>query len=248
MSVTLVQIGHSPWSEKARWALDHHRISYRRIEYLTMIGEPILRLRLRGAPGRGAGPATVPVLIDRDRIYADSWTIAHHADAVGAGAPLFPPDAIDAVREIDQRAERLMNAGRARTAARTLESPRALQEALPPPLRMLGPAGLPIAKLGARFLQRKYRADSRSLEDHERTMDDELAALRSTLGERDYFVDDAFSFADVAVASAMQFVAPIAFSGMRLGEATRAAWTEIDLARRYDDLVAWRDRIYARHR
>ena len=262
MTATLIQIAYSPWSEKARWALDHHHVPYRKVEYLVMIGEPLLRLKL----GKRRGPATVPALIDRDQMFTDSWSIARHAEAVGSGAPLFPPHAIDAIRDFDERAERLMAAGRARTTARTLESAAALKEALPPPLRLLGPAGLPIAKVGARFLQKKYATDAQSLDRHRRTIEEELAGLRAALDGRDHLVGDAFSYADVCMASALQFVSPIELhgarldgsgldgsgldgsrlDGARLGEATRAAWTEPDLASEYGDVLAWRDRLYAR--
>lgn len=46
----LVAIDYSPWSEKARWALDARRVPYREEAYLPMIGEPRLRLRLRLLP------------------------------------------------------------------------------------------------------------------------------------------------------------------------------------------------------
>lgn len=245
MTATLVQIGYSPWSEKARWALDHHRVRYRRIEYLVMIGEPVLRLRLR----KRQGPATVPVLIDRDQTFPDSWTIARHAEAVGSGAPLFPADAFERIRDLDARSERMLAAGRARTTARTLASPAALREALPPPLRVLGPAGLPLAKLGARFLQTKYATDAATLEEHRRTLEEELAGLQEALRGRDHLVGERLTYADISVASALQFVAPIALRGAgRLGEATRATWSEPDLARAFADVISWRDRLYARHR
>lgn len=243
MTVTLVQIGYSPWSEKARWALDHHRIAYRKVDYLPMVAEPLLRFRL----GKLTGPVTVPVLIDRDQIFTDSYTIARHADAVGRGALLFPPDSIDTIARFDENSNRLLEAGRARTTARTLESEAALREALPPPLRRLGPLGLPIAKLGARYLQKKYATDAATLEAHRETMERELERLRESLGSRDHLVGDGFSYADICMAVSLQFVAPIAAAG-RLGKATRATWSEPDLAAAFDDVVSWRDRTYELHR
>jgi glutathione S-transferase len=244
MTATLVQIAYSPWSEKARWALDHHGVRYRKVEYLVMLGEPLLRLKL----GKRGGPATVPALIDRDQVFTDSWSIARHAEAVGSGAPLFPPEAIDAIQDFDRRAERILSAGRARTTARTLESPEALKEALPPPLRILGPAGMPFAKLGARFLQRKYATDQQSLEAHRSTLEEELAELRTALAGGDHLVGDTLSYADICMGCALQFVSPIELHGARLGAATRGCWAEPELAREYADVIAWRDRLYARHR
>ena len=39
LMVDLYSLVYSPWSEKARWALDHHRIAYRRVRYEPVIGE-----------------------------------------------------------------------------------------------------------------------------------------------------------------------------------------------------------------
>lgn len=50
----------APWCEKARWALDHHRVPYDYTEHLPMIGE----LRLRSAARKWSGRVTVPLLVD----------------------------------------------------------------------------------------------------------------------------------------------------------------------------------------
>jgi glutathione S-transferase len=50
--LVLVGEGFSPWTEKARWALDHHGIRYRCEEYVPLAGEPWLRLRARRFHGR----------------------------------------------------------------------------------------------------------------------------------------------------------------------------------------------------
>ena len=57
-----------------------------------------------------------------------------------------------------------------------------------------------------------------------------------------------FSYADVIMASLLQGVAPVADRYIRLGPATRAAWTQLELARANADLIAWRDRLYEHHR
>jgi glutathione S-transferase len=48
------------------------------------------------------------------------------------------------------------------------------------------------------------------------------------------------------MATALAFVRPR--EAARLGPATRTALIEPEIAPRYEDLLAWRDRIYARHR
>src|SRR6188508_1450752 len=56
----LVQLYYSPWSERARWALDHHGLAYETVEHVPFLGE----IRLRRIVGKKAARATVPVLID----------------------------------------------------------------------------------------------------------------------------------------------------------------------------------------
>ena len=43
----LYGIAYSPWTAKARWALDHHKIPYRYREHLILFGMPELRWRLK---------------------------------------------------------------------------------------------------------------------------------------------------------------------------------------------------------
>src|SRR5689334_2595000 len=96
---TLVGLHYSPWTEKARWALDHHGLPYTYEEYLPMIGEPALRLRTR----RAFGKVSVPVLIDRDEAVFDSWEIARFAEKQGKGSKLFPEDRLHQIRAWNER-------------------------------------------------------------------------------------------------------------------------------------------------
>lgn len=69
---TLIGLSYSPWTRKARWALDHHGLSYTFVEHLPMLGEPLLRWKLR----RWRAPVTVPAFIDKGARLMDSCTIA----------------------------------------------------------------------------------------------------------------------------------------------------------------------------
>src|SRR5690606_22235507 len=143
----LVHLPYSPWSEKARWALDHHRIDHRRIAYLAMLGEPWLRLRL----GKLVDKVSVPVLFGESWALTDSYDIAHWADRAGSEPSLFPRGHEHEIRRWNERSETLMSAGRARTAVRVAGDPEALREAVPDPLGRLGALSVPIARLGYRF-------------------------------------------------------------------------------------------------
>ena len=124
----LIALSYSPWSEKARWALDHHRVPYRYEEYVPMLGEPLLRLRLR----RPTGKVSVPVLLDEGRAFTDSFDIARHAERVGSGDPIFPEAVLAEIMRWNERSNAGLAAGRALTVERTGKSPEAKAEALPP--------------------------------------------------------------------------------------------------------------------
>lgn len=243
---TLVHIGYSPWSEKARWAIDHHGIDVERREHLLLVGEAALRLRARKLRGK----VSVPLLLDGDGgDLGDSFAIARWAEARGGGPPLFPAGKEAEVETWNRRSEAVLYAGRVRTAARVVSDPEALRESLPALFRNLGPASAAFGRLGARFLSRKYgyEVGEEALRAHEQTMREELARLVEALGGGDYLLGG-FSYADVAMAVALQFVSPVADEFIRLGERSRAAWTEPELSKTFGDLLAWRDRVYARHR
>src|SRR5262245_1178504 len=98
----------SPWSERASWALDHHRIPHERVQHVPFLGER----RLRQLVGPGKKRATVPVLVAGDQVLTESWDIALHADRSGKGSALVPVGREAEVRAWDALADRAMSAGR----------------------------------------------------------------------------------------------------------------------------------------
>ena len=71
----LYGIAYSPWTMKARWALDHHKIPYRYREHLILFGMPELRWRLK----KPFGDITVPLLVNGGgNSVMDSFEIARH--------------------------------------------------------------------------------------------------------------------------------------------------------------------------
>ncbi|HEY8432620.1 MAG TPA: glutathione S-transferase [Sandaracinaceae bacterium] len=236
----LVGIAYSPWSIKARWALDHHAVPYRWTGYVPMIGEPLLRARTRCWRGR----VSVPVLFSADgRVVHGSWDIARFAETAGGGRPLFVAGREDAIARWNARSEVMLDAGRALSLARMLRSPRALAENVPKGA-VLGRIAAPLGALAVRYVARKYAGtnDQAGYLDELRTG---LDALRAALAGGDHLLGT-FSYADIAMAVTLAFVSPLGPGRDRLaGEATRECWTNAELAREYADLVAWRDRIVA---
>jgi glutathione S-transferase len=235
----LLYIPYSPWSARALWALRHHGIEHRRRAYLTMIGEPGLRLRL----GRLGGKVSVPVLFDAGTAVEGSFAIARWADRHGGGRPLFPKGDESVVRRWDERSDAILDAGRARTTARVIQDPVALGESLPPPMDKLGPLGLPVAKMGARFLELKYGMSRQSADEHLATMVEHLEALSNALDDRHHIVGDDLTYADITMAMALTFVEPPARSP--LGPRSRELWSEPSLIDRFGRLLRWRDRLYS---
>jgi glutathione S-transferase len=233
----------APWCEKARWALDHHGIAYRQIEHVPLLDEP----RLRWVARRPFGRVSVPLLVTRGARLSDSFAIARWADTAGTAEPLFPATRLQEVEAWNQRSDALMEAGRALLLPRLLDSPEALQEQLPPFLpTSVRPALQALATQGAHYLMRKYGIIPGRDARHEENARRFLGTLRDALA-RDgcHLIDGCFSYADIAMATALQFFLPVAHHHIRLGPATRATWTHPTLAAEIADLAAWRDRLYA---
>ena len=245
MQRKLVTLSYSPFSERARWALDHHGLAYQRISHTPFMGELKLR-RLLGE--RRQGKATVPVLITGDEVFTSSFDIALYADREGAGVKLVPNDREAEIRAFAERVDAAMQHGRVLVVSRLLESGPARDETLPRWVPgAVRPLLRPITHFGTAWFGRKYDVDVASVAAHREALRREIEALRGALGGRDYVLDT-FSWADIVLASIVQGFAPVEDRYIRLGEATRKIWTYRDLAEEFADLVAYRDRLYQHHR
>ncbi len=240
---TLHGIGYSGWTEKARWALDHHRVPYRYREHLPMLGEPLLRWRTP----RGVHPS-VPMLIDEAGTTTGSLAIAKRAESLGSGEPLFPPGATESIARWEELGDKVLQVARANVVQRLLHHRQAQAESLPGFL----PAWLrglmaPTAKLGARYIASKHRAPADVDAAIQRTAVPALEQLRTALGGRPY-LEDRFTYADINAAVMLQFVQPVDDRYLPLGPGTREIWPQGELAGRFPDLLEWRDAVYAKHR
>lgn len=238
-------IAFSPWSEKARWALDHHGVDYREADYTPILGEIALRWRLR----RPLAPVTVPVLTDGKRWWTDSFDIARHAESIGQGDPLFPGADQAEIEEWNRRSEMALAAGRAILMRSWVDTPELVRAALPPGLpRILEPLFRPIGRKRLASFVARYR-----IPETMGTPDDLLAAeldtLASALEGRRYLVGDTFSYADITMALTLQQVSPVDPAYIvRLAGLPESGMHIEAFASRYGALIAWRDALYARHR
>lgn len=248
MNRTLYGLRVSPWTERARWALDHHRLDYTYHEHVPLVGELLLRRKA------GTKKASVPLLADGDDVVMGSLEIAKYAERTNAGAKtgsLFPVAEETAIARWADVAERISSAGRDRLLGRMLASKDAQAESLPSfvPVAMRGVMA-PSAGMAVRFLAKKY-----GISDNEAAVDAKasnvirplLEETRDAIKEGGYVLaHDCFTFADIALASSLHVLRPRMETS--LGPATRAAWTNEPLAEEFEDLLAWRDTVYAKHR
>ncbi len=241
-----ISLPYSPWSEKARWALDHHRIERRDIGYVPMLGEPYLRYKL----GRFTGRVTVPVLLDEMGVWADSFDIAKRADTIGSSPKLFPEGAEAEIRRWNALSEEVLAASRVLSLRRCAESPAAIQEMLPPFFpRALRPHLIPVGQNAVRFMTRKYSLNATTDAAAEATIRAGLERLASALeGAGGYLLEGRLSYADIVMAVAMQLVAPVDDRYIRLGPETRKRCTVDPLVAKFAGLVKWRDELYQKHR
>jgi glutathione S-transferase len=246
----LVALPVSPWSERARWALDHHRLDYELVLHVPFLGERRLR---RLVAMKKVGPtkkrATVPVLVLPGAVLTESWDIVQHADRHGHSTPLLPDDRLQEIRRYTDLADRTMEAGRALVMRRLLASGEALDETLPPAVPLaLRPWLRPVTRFGARWFARKYDLRLDAQAEQTGVVRAALAAVRAALAGGSSYLLGSFTYADIVMAGLLQSVVPVVQPHIPLGPATRRVWTSPALAAEFADVVAWRDQLYERHR
>lgn len=241
---TLVVLHVSPWSERARWAFDHHALPYKRVDHMPVLGE----LRLRRLVGRRDGPATVPVLVDGDTKLFSSWEIARHADMLGARSKLFPNEHYPEIQRWNDLADATMSAARGLIVAGMLADPESMDESMPPAVpRWIARLSRPINRSGTKWFGRKYGVDPRATDAARAKLRETLTHLRTALARRPTIFNN-FTYADIVTATLLQGVSPVADEYIRLGPATRRVWTQPALAAEFPDLLRWRDELYRDHR
>jgi glutathione S-transferase len=243
---TLWGLRYSPWTEKACWALDHHRVEYRYREHSPLLGEPALRWRTRTRPN--GAPATVPVLIEGTEVIGDSTEIARYAERVGSGAPLFGAEREREVLRWCGLSDLAMQFGRALVVSAIARSDAALIESVPPEIpKPLRPAMRGVAKFGTNFIARKYGSDLDARAANEAKLAECCQQILEQLDGRPYLLGS-LSYADFACAVVVNGFSPLTERFFPHSPATAKAWTVPTLIDRFGPLVEWRDRLYADHR
>ncbi|MFO0579832.1 MAG: glutathione S-transferase [Polyangia bacterium] len=241
----LVVLPISPWSERARWALDHHGLKYKTLFHEPLVGER----RLRKLVGATKQRATVPVLLVGGEVLTESWDIARYADREGPKSRLIPAEHEAEIKEWSRRADQAMEASRGLITLALQSSREAQLEGLPRGVPgALRPLLLPVARYAMGWFGRKYgvrREDAAAYRERVRAS---LQELRGALARSSPYLLGTFTYADIVTATSLQGIVPVDGAYIRLGPGMRAAWTQPELAAEFSDLIAWRDQLYAQHR
>jgi len=236
---TLYYLPFSPWSQKAKAALRHHKLKLREHAYTPVVGELALRVRLRRARGR----VTVPVMFTQSGPLCDSWDIALYADQRGAGSPLIPESKRAEILAWNEASERLLAAGRGIAMLRTLQAPDVAVEVLPKPVAVL--LGVRAALPAVRGFNAKYSIEETRRAEYVAVQRRELEALQQALADgREYLLGE-LSYADFAMAVGMMQLRPLDETPM--GPRMRATAGDAELAAEFPRLLGWRDALYAKH-
>ena len=229
----LVGESFSPWTKKARWALEYAAVTYDYHEYTPTLSEPGLRLRMRQL----RGDVSVPVLFIDKHVLRGSWEIACYANDSTSDRRLGDMDTIQAWNEVSEAA---LAEGRTRVVRCILGNNQALEESLPAFVPKLFNRLLRfVARDAVARLDRKY-ADL----VNPGALHLALRRTREALLQTDNdFLLGSFSYADITMAVVLEVISPIAQTHPPIGPVTQNCWNDPALASEFKDLLAWRDRL-----
>ena len=237
----------SPWSEKARWAMDLNHFSYDKVVYTPMVSTLLVRLKTRNLTRK----VTVPALLDGTKVLSDSYQIAQYANKAAPkhAINLFPDALNSQIDQWESLSEQILRAGRALVCIRMKNSKGAKLQSLPPIIpNVIRPLMLPVATMGLYYFKAKYQFDWNKSDDYIQSMRNGLKKVRSQLASKGEYLLGEFTYADIAIAVTLQMVEPIDQQYIVLDKDTQNCWRTPTLAEEFADLLEWRDCIYKKHR
>ena len=241
----LIGLKVSPYSERAKWALDHHQLRYRYHEHVVLLEEPYLIWK-----SGSFSKATVPMLLTHDGVVTDSYQIAKYSDARGGGSLLFPLESRAEIERIHQLSEQTVDLERRLFMGKLLSDPDAQLEQFPWKLPVwLQKVMRPVVLTGVKFIAWSFSVQPETRVRDRQQLRVQLEELRTLLkkGGKEYLLGQ-FTFADITAAAMIHFFTPPEPQFFRCGPATRKIMTDPELALEFRDLVEWRDQLYHRHR
>ncbi len=188
----------SHFSEKARWALDHHGIAYERTDHVP--GFHLLMIRRLGLKR-----TWVPVLEIDTGVVQGSGDIIDWADANGQGAALTPADAAERERvaALETRIDRDVGEALRRITYAVLldDAPTTCElwtRGAPAYKRWLLRAAFPQLK---KNVQRIYKLSPQRVAQAKRDLPAALDEIGAQLEGREWLGGDTFGRADIALAA-----------------------------------------------
>lgn len=238
----------SPWSERARWALDHSGVTYDTIIFTPLISNAYVRWLSRNISQK----LTIPVAIDNNQqktILRDSFEIAEHSNNIRLSdrENIFPKEHLEEIIQWHKLSEQLLDILRVRANPR-MKNSKALQLNNLPPIipDSIKPLFLPMSRFALDYFEKKYPLPPG---DHQKTLIDGLEKIReATSNSTNGYLLDQFSFADITIAVVFQAIKPGKNTFVPIEDATRECWKDPELSQHYKDLLQWRDSIYEKHR
>ena len=226
MSIKLITMYGSPWSERVRWALAFKGLPYEKENYQPGVDEEKIK--------KLTGQALVPVLVVGGKVIPDSTAILEWLEASSPEPALLPRSARD--RAQVTLWEELM-IGVLGPHGRTLIIGRELR------------INNPEAQRDAKYFAEKYGHSPYMEEQARLTLRRVLLSLTQTLNGRQYLVGDAFTRADLTTAAMLMLLRPAPEEFFVFPQQVRRIYMD-PLA---DDpafapTFAWRDEMYKRHR
>jgi glutathione S-transferase len=187
----------------------------------------------------------VPVLLDQKEVLTDSFDIAIYADKNRANLDnksLFID--IEKAKEWNTLSEQALSIGRYHCVENQLANKEAQKEILPPFIPdTVKPYFTWLAKDGLNYHLKKYKVEESDYTIYRNI----LLKLREALKDSDYVLDE-FSYCDIAMALALQYLKPIDHRYSVPGPAAAECWTNSELVQEFPDLIQWRDELYRKHR
>ena len=225
-NIKLITMYGSPWSEKVRWAFAFKGVPYEKQNYQVAVDEAEVK--------QLSGQTQVPVLLADGKAIPDSTAILNWLDDYRPQPSLMP------LSEKERAQVTLWEEvadGALGPQARMLITGRQLASATPE------------VQQAGKFFAQKYHY-SAFAEEHARfKVERILLSIKDTLSGRQYLVGEAFSRADLTVASMLMLVKPAPKELFFLPEPWRSTYADsMSELPVFSALFEWRDQMYRMHR
>ncbi len=226
MSIKLITMYGSPWSERVRWALAFKGLSYEKENYEPGVDEEKIK--------KLTGQAMVPVLIASEKVIPDSSAILDWLEETRPEPALLPKSAKERAM-VTLWEEIALNA--LGPHGRTLITGRLLR------------IDDPEAQKGGKYFAEKYGYSESEEEQSRLTLTRILTSLRDTLNGRQYLVGDTFTRADVTVAAMLMVLKAAPQEYFVFTPELRFVYLDqLGDDPAFAPVFAWRDEMYKRHR